>query len=533
MALGKVTRNEWLWAGLVALSLMFFSSIPYWLAETRQTPAWQFSGFVWGVEDGNSYIAKMRQGAEGAWTYRLAYSAEPQGGVFAFLLHLVLGKLAGTDHTALVTAYHIARFGLGLALLLGAYRFLAEFLPYPRQRRLGLFLVAVGGGLGWVLVLLNIPNFLGSLPIDVMSPEAYSFLMLSGLPHLALARLCFLLGLLAYWHRQPWWAGLAFFGVSLVQPLYVFIAWGLMALDIAADMVRFRLHFSIRPRNPVPGRPKWQVALIAAALSAPVVLYTLLAFRNDPILSQWNAQNTLTSPSFLHYLLGYGVWFVPAWLGWRHLQRRLPDIARFVALWTFALPWLIYLPIPPQRRLIEAFYLPLVACAVWGLTVAWRRWRRWLLPTFITLVSATTALIWVGSLGAANTPAEPIYHPGDMVATFEALNTLIDEGVAQPQDVVLAAYETGNVLPAYTPLIAFIGHGPETAFLAEKRPLVTAFYQANTSHQDRRAVLAAYNIRWVLFGPHERQLGDFDPSTASYLQLSFEAGGYMVYKVVP
>ncbi len=531
MALGVVKRGEWGWVAGFAALVLALTTLPYLLAASASNGEWRFGGFLWGVEDGNSYIAKMGQGAQGAWLFTLPYSSEPQQGVLIYPFYLWLGKLAGPDHEAQVWVYHAARLGLGFALLLVSYSFLAEFLPHPNQRRWGLALVGLGGGLGWLLILLGgaRERVLGSLPIDFISPEAYTFLILYGLPHLAAARCLFLLSLLAYHRRAGLWAGLALFGVSLVQPLYVLVAWAIMGMDVALGWL-----FE-RSRAPYPAPPQFTAAVVAVSLSAPLVLYTVYLFAADPLLKQWGAQNVLTSPHPVHYLLGYGLLLIFAIPGWRALRGQNPALARLVGGWALLAPILLYLPIPPQRRLIEGFQLPLAALAVLGLTATGfcerKRggWQRWLAPSVFGLNLPTSAMLLAGGVLVARMPGLPLYQPVDRLAAFEWLAHNV-----RPGQVGLSAFETGNALPAYTPLVAYVGHGPETVFLAEKLPRVAAFYQVSTSSVDRRALLADGRIAIVIFGPNERLLGDFNPDLArDYLRWRFSVGNYSIYEVIP
>jgi hypothetical protein len=518
MALGVVKRGEWGWAAGFAALVMALTTLPYLLAASASNDQWRFGGFLWGVEDGNSYIAKMGQGARGDWLFTLPYSSEPQQGVLIYPFYLWLGKLAGPEHEAQVWVYHGARLGFGFALLLVSYSFLAEFLPHPHQRRWGPALVGLGGGLGWLLVLLGQADLLGSLPVDFISPEAYTFLILYGLPHLAAARCLFLLSLLAYRRRAGLWAGLALFGVSLVQPLYVLVAWAIMGMDVA-------LAWLFERTGPRP----CTAAVVAGFLSAPLVLYTVYLFASDPLLRQWGAQNVLTSPHPVHYLLGYGLLLVFAVPGWRVLRGHNPALARLVGGWALLVPILLYLPIPPQRRLIEGFQLPLAALAVLGMTVAFPRRQRWLAPSVLGLSLPTSAMLLAGGMLVARAPGLPLYQPVDRLAAFEWLAHHV-----QPGQVVLSAFETGNALPAHTPLVAYVGHGPETAFLVEKLPRVAAFYQASTSSVERRALLSDGRIAMVIFGPNERLLGDFNPDLArDDLRWRFSAGDYSIYEVLP
>jgi hypothetical protein len=103
----------------------------------------------------------------------------------------------------------------------------------------------------------------------------------------------------------------------------------------------------------------------------------------------------------------------------------------------------------------------------------------------------------------------------------------------QPGQVALSAQSTGNAVPAYTALVPYIGHGPETLDLEHKAELVAAFYQGPTHAVERRALLASGRISFVIFGPHERALGDFDPTLAPYLTQRFTNGAYAVYEVTP
>jgi len=515
--MGRVTPREWAWVSVFAAVVMLVTTVPYWVAWSSQTPDLRFGGFVWGVEDGNSYIAKMNAGANGAWLFTLPYTSEPQTGVFIYSFYLTLGRLAGGGHDRLVAVYHIARWVCGFALLLVSYRFLAEFLLRIKQRRLAVVITALGGGLGWALMFLFPAGVFDSLPIDVISPEAFTFLNLYGLPHLAFARCFLLLGLLAYWQDHPYWAGAWLFAVSLIQPLYVLIAWALLVGDQFVGAWR-TMPASL---SLITGR-LWPTLL----LSSPVVLYTIYIFIADPLIQQWNVQNVLPSPHPLHYVFGYGVLLgVGAW-GWRGLWRRRPRLARFVSLWVCAAPFLLYAPIATQRRLIEGFQLPLVVLATLALTVTFRRYRRWLIPLSVGAIIPTSVLLLVtGSLSAlAHNPL--MFHTQDELATFD---WLARQGAAG--QVVLSSRETGNVLPAYTPQIAYIGHGPETLFIAGKAPRVAAFYQAVTADDERRQLLAEGHIAYVLFGPHEHALGDFDPQKVPYLRLEFTAGEYKVYIV--
>jgi hypothetical protein len=340
-------------------------------------------------------------------------------------------------------------------------------------------------------------------------------------------------------------------GVGFLQPLYVPVAWLIMAGDIGLRLVveargfktsaasvgivnapaaglGQRLAASVRALAWPEQRARLTTAVAAGLLSAPMLLYTIFVFSSDPVLALWNAQNRLPSPHPLHYVAGYVVWVVPAVVGWRVLWQRQQRLALFTAAWLLLAPVLLYLPIPTQRRLIEGVQLPLAVLAVLGLGAVAQGRRRWAATVMLALVLPTSLLLWLGAVFAASRPSEPIFLPAAQVAVFDWLAQQ-----AQPGQVALAAYHTGNALPAYTPLTTYIGHGPETIGLEVKQPRVTRFFAAGTSDAERRALLAEGRISYVLFGPHERALGGFDPDSVDYLEWGYAAGDYTVYRVVP
>ena len=67
----KMTRSQSIiderrWVFIFAIIVIVLTSIPYLVGYARQGDDWIFTGFVFGVEDGNSYIAKMLGGGSGA-----------------------------------------------------------------------------------------------------------------------------------------------------------------------------------------------------------------------------------------------------------------------------------------------------------------------------------------------------------------------------------------------------------------------------------------------------------------------------------
>jgi len=135
----------------------------------------------------------------------------------------------------------------------------------------------------------------------------------------------------------------------------------------------------------------------------------------------------------------------------------------------------------------------------------------------------STALILVETGVLAGQPAEPFFRPAEEVAAFQCL---ADQ--ERREAVVLSSYETGNALPAWAPVFVVVGHGPESAKIAELLPRISAFYGSGTSAQTKLALLEELGVNYVFWGPHERTLGDWDPGTADFLSPYCQVGPYRI-----
>jgi hypothetical protein len=527
-----MTRAERRWCLLLSAALIVLTSIPYIAGFQAAGGEWSFTGFVFGVGDGNSYIAKMLQGQVGAWLFQTPYSSQTSAGVLAFLPYLVLGKLAAGEslHTQHVALFHLTRLGLIPVAVLAAYRFSSLFLPEPFWRRWATVLAVVGGGLGWLLALSGNSQLLGSLPLDFYSPEAFGFLALYGLPHLLMARSLLLFSLTAYLTkgggvRPGLIAGLLLLGLGAVQPLAVVPAYAAFGAHLLV-----LLGLKLAGRSTAPLGPWARRAALAIVVSLPPVLYYAVGSISVPALQQWAAQNILPSPHPVHYLLAYALVLVPAILGARDLIRADASLGWFLPIWLIILLLLAYAPITVQRRLVEGAWVALSVLAARGLSatpIDIRR-RRFLAGALLTVSLLTSMLLLGGGVLQAVRPTQPVFRPAAEVAAFEWIAEH-----ASPNSVVLSAFDTGNALPAWAPVRSVIGHGPETANLAELQPEVERFFAGALTGSSAEHFLDEQSVSFVLRGPVEEGLGEWHEPPSDRLKVVYDEAGYAVYLVEP
>ncbi|HDQ71107.1 MAG TPA: hypothetical protein ENN19_03305 [Chloroflexi bacterium] len=559
MGYNGVTRREWRWVLILSAVALAATSVPYLAGWMQSSPDHIFGGCILLVDDCYSYLAKMRLGAEGAWLFRIVHTSEAHEGAFLYTFYLALGKLAvllpiGDLATRLVWGYHGARMMLGLGLLLTVYRFLAAFTARAAVRRLAWLMVAFGGGLGWLLVLLGRSTWWGTPPLDFYLPEGFGLLVLYGFPHLALAQALLLWGVLFFlrswgalpaeeldrqqdagklarmpprwrrslslpreWERLGWGAaaGLAWLLMGLVLPFYVAVGWAVMGAAWWALLVRER-------------RILWQEAtwgVVMVLISSPVPLYSAWVFSTDPVYRAWAAQNQILSPHPLHFLSAYGVALALACFAARDVWRA-DGPGWLTVVWVCVAPVLLYLPFNLQRRLIVGAQAPLSLLAAWGAIKLWRGGKRWLLGALIATMIPTGLILLLGGSAWMLSCPPLVFRDRGEVAALDWLDKRI-----QPDDVVLTAYDTGNYLPVRVFGRVFLGHGLETVDAEVKEAQVARFFDVRTDDDWRRNLLMAYGIDYVFWGPAERALGAFDPHNTPYLQSIYEVNGYAVFEV--
>lgn len=527
-----MSAQERAWVLKFSVLVGLVLTVPYLLAFRAQGTDWVFSGFLFGVQDGNSYIAKMMQGSAGAWLFRSPYSTVDQAGVLAFLPYLLLGKLAAGQalHEQLVGLYHLFRLAATVVVAFGTYRLAAEYLSEANDRRWVTAVAVLGGGLGWLIALLQPPgHWLGSLPLDFISPESFGFLAVFGLPHLAIARGLGLLGLVVYLaaHRDGQWgwrAGLALLLTALFQPITAVTFCLLIAMHQLALAGKYLGHASAR---------EWLAGLRApvgaAAVVSPYLIYLSYRFSVDPYLATWTEQNRILSPHPAHYLAAYLILLPAALWGLLLLARRGRDRDLLPVVWAILFPVLAYAPHPVQRRLPEGIWVVLAVAAALAIR-SWIQSERGRMAARGLVFAAllpTSAVLYLGASLTANLTHPPTFLPVEQVQAYRWIR-----GHSPPGAAVLASFETSNALPAYAPVQVPIGHGPESANLEELRIQVEGIFTESLDPERVVEFLTQHGIDLLLAGPPEQALsGSHSPPPYPDLwELKYDGSGWEIYR---
>jgi hypothetical protein len=194
--------------------------------------------------------------------------------------------------------------------------------------------------------------------------------------------------------------------------------------------------------------------------------------------------------------------------------------------WVAVVPLLVYLPVNLQRRLLTGVQVPLSLLAARGAVKLWTTGMRWLTLLLLPPVIATSLFLLItSSIWMISRPFPPFRDSGE-IAVLDWLAVR-----AQPDDVVLTAYDTGAYLPARVHARVLAGHDLEAVHTKEKKERIDRFFDPAADDAWRKQFLTNYRVDYVFWGPAERDLGDFDPDTVGYLSEVYQAGQYSLFTV--
>jgi len=544
-----ITRKEWLAAIGVALGLAALMALPYLLGYALAGPDRTFTGILMNPEDSQSYLAKMLQGSEGQWLYRIPFTVEEHDPAFLGGFYLLLGHAARILSVRLDTIWILSRSISSVVLFVTTFAFISRYLTERRERWTAYFIAILGSGLGWLLFLLNQPYWLGSFPVDFKMPEAHLFFSALTFPHgmigTSLIMASFYLIDKAFGSTSRAWAiallaGLSNLILGIVYPFLIYL--------VGATYGVYFLFRTYRAR-----RILWsQIGLLGIALIIPLPLYIyyFYTYQVNEIFRSWAEQAVTTSPAPPQFLAAYGPLLILAILPLFLKATRQSFTGRTLLLWSWviAAALLIYAPVNSQRRFVQGVQAPLSILATIGLSqvlLPWLRSTRFFrrlaerprysieglerLTTAAIVAFLALSNVYVlasMSITAAIQQPYPFFRENDEVAAVEWLK---DQN--ESRSAVLSTSETGNFIAAHAGSPVFVGHWAETPSWTEKLDETEAFFAEETKDSWRIGLLSRYGIGFVWHGPMERELGGFRPRDANFLRLVYREGDVDIYLV--
>ena len=532
-----ITRAEWKWVGAIAVLTLLVSSLPIIVGYAAQTPRQRFVGAVYDVQDYFSHLAKIQLGLRGEYRYRSLFTSEPHPSEPIIYTDILLGALARPLGVSPAFIYEVSRLLGGLALLAMVYKFVARHVDEVALRRLVFILAIVASGLGWLVIATPAFSFPNQSPIEFWLADGYLLFSIMAFPHFGWSIAALLAAFLAWQdyaaagnRRHLFWL-IAFSSLlGLIQIFELALLDVVIGLDALRRLSQQRHHFS-----------KFVLAGgLMLGLQGVMVWPYVQATQTNPLVQVWAQQSRTLSPPPHYYLLGYGVlWlFVALGLAWAWRQRSSQLV--FPAIWLGAVAGLVYSPNGIQYRWLAGVQVPLSIFAGIGLTavaVPWLVTRlplRWKSPRtrwWITVLSVVALMPSNLYLVAGNSLLAAIHWKEAFVTSGQVSAIEWLQANTNPEDVVLADLKIGNALPGWIGQRTFYGHWAETINFNAKTRWVQKFF-SDPPETDRRTLLRDYGIRFVFYGPQERELGNFNLAAVNYLVRRYANDDTSIYEVV-
>lgn len=492
----SLRKRQWflIFSGLIVL----LSTMPYLVGRAITPAGFHFTGLLLNPIDGQSYLAKIGQGAGGSWLFTLPYTSEPQQPVFIYPFYLLLGHLAPANSPVVyVVLYHAVRIVFGFLLLVAISNLAGFLFTDARQQKWTFLLIGTSAGLGWLV---------GS-GTDLTVPESFTFYSILVNGHFGLTYLLILmaiLGMTLYAGRRGWWLVVLLAGLWLtwIQPVVVPV------VGLAAASWLIYQYYS---NTGVDWRPVLRQILLFCLVSLPFLGYDLWITRSNPLVARWMSQNLTPSPPVWQWLVGYG-FLTPFTLAgvWYALKKGGPA-DKLLLTWLVSQLVLMLVPIPLQRRLSTGLHLPvcfLAARGFWDVAMPRIRvgWRRLLPAGLIALCVPGNILLMLAGISAV-TARNPYVVMSD--AQWKAMAWLREN--AANDAIVLADEELGTMVPAWGGGARVVyGHPFETVDADSKQETIRRFYNGEMTIPERNTFLEQFNVEYVVVQEDEQEKPPLD-----------------------
>ena len=520
---GYITSAEWRWVIIVGSVFVTLAFVPFlWalVAVGTSEGEWEFMGALHGYRDTSTDLMRITQGAEGQWVTQYLHTPESHDGTLAGIFYTSLGHVARVTSLSPMVIYHIVRIGVSLFMYLSFYQLAANIWMRIRPRRVFFVMLSVGSGFGWILSPLTGDTSF----IDLTTPGAFPFASTLVNIHFPLAMAC--LALIADVIIVMFRPGMTENPTVQNGGAVVFLLSMILIFVYPPAIIPFALAFAAclliywySRREIDKAQLYWFMWFGVPAL--PMVLYYAAVMKYNPLVAEiWSQQSLSPRPSLIVLLLSFGL---PLWIAmpgiYRAVRRFEPDGDRLMLVWMIVIVISIYSPTHIQQDFAFAIMIPIIYFATRSVEDFWFdlvRRRKRQIQIFVALIP----LLAAGNFFVASLPLYPIVDGDfdeapwlvlqhDYIRAFNWLESNADSG-----DVILAAPDVSLWIPARTGKQVVYGHPQQTANAIKKELVVLGWY-AETELDECGALLQGeysfegdYTVKYIVFGPHERKIGE-------------------------
>jgi hypothetical protein len=434
---------------LISLPMLFG-----WIMQGTQL---RFSGLLLNPTDGYSYFAKMQQGAQGAWLFKLPFTAQPGTGVVLFEFYLFLGQFSRLFHLSIPAVFYLARIFCSIFLFLQIWAFIKKYLIFKNlSTEQVLLFILFGSGMGWAALIG------GYKSADFWIAEAYPFFSALISPHFTLGLAILLWVLNHVFEQQSWFRRLELFLLAIVLCLAMPFASVILCIILSLAWLMIPLW-----RN----RMVLTQILILAIPSMLFLGWQYGATLYHPQLSIWNQQNVTLSPPLWDILIGFSPMLILVILSLRKGKEYWQQAGyRLLFIWFLSCLLLSIFPFSLQRRFLFSFSIPVTSLGLYELD-QWmaKSWGARLKNVIFALPLVTISMLY---MIMAFSILQRSHYAYMTLAEVEAYSWI--QNTAAKDTVILSDDLHALKIPALTGHQVFYGHPFETVNAMEKKSQLEA-----------------------------------------------------------
>lgn len=519
--------------------VLIVTALPYLFGYLTAPSGKQFMGILLNVPDTAQYFSWARESTRSVLIEN-KLTPEPGDAVFFNLFWLLVGRMSALLALGIPEVTQLVRLIAGSLYLAAIYWFTGLFAWRPAHRWAGFLVISLGGGLGWILVVMK--QFTGELlfPLDLYVNEPNTFFTVMAFPHQAMATglLILIMGLSAIALRDlsvraAIAAGVLGLLLGLQHGYDLLVVYGVTSVTALALL-------RLGARGP-------RIVLLTAIIcvpSAPVAVYLYWLTSKSPIwqgvLAQYGNAGVFTpAPAHLLMLVGIPLVLVLSARGDTPAKTLLYPPEILLRSWLVIGFLLLYIPTDFQIKMLAGWQVPvgvLATRAVFDHVAPALRGTLKLAPDrgevaagilLILVVLPVNIYLYAWRFVDLGRHDYPYYLLDDEVAALRWL-----ESNAQPSDVVLSSLTIGQYVPSVSGSRAFLAHWAQTLDFYRKQDEVARFFDGRASEADRLGVVSRFGVQYVFQGEPERALGCYSPEKSPFLAPVFSSSTASVFRIV-
>jgi hypothetical protein len=442
--------------------------LPYLLAWLLQGTGYRFSGLLLNPIDGYSYFAKMEQGYNGDWLFRLPFTAQPGNGVVLFEFYLLLGHISRISRLSIPLVFHLARIGAAILLLIQVDKFIYQYFQFHYlKHELVYDFVLLSSGVGWIALVMQYKS------ADFWVAEGYPFYSALISPHFTLGIFLFLFILTKIPQDN-----------TLIARVILFLAATALALTMPFGSVILVILLGGVWMFDAEWRKRNQFIQILLVVIPSIILVggQYAQTLHSPQLQIWNQQNITATPPLWDLLISFSPMILFAFVSLIAIHKYWNNPGyRLVMIWFVICLGMVLLPFSLQRRFLFCFSIPVTLLGLFSLDELIGKFK---FGNFVQKVAFTLPIITIVMLiilmgfGILQKTSY-VYLT---TAEIEAYHWL-DEYPGN--DSVLLSDELHALrIPAITGKLVFYGHPYETVNAAEKLNQLLALINCENLTED-------------------------------------------------